>query len=305
MLPVVSDLQQLLLRLAAQERAHRDALAQLEDRVRHFQDVDRPAYVQWRRVTLGPALTTLDELYATLRARRALAERVMDLIDRRHLRPREALYVATHGAPDADDSEERDAIDARRRAKRDRKRAERKAAQREKTRPATAPSPPRDDRLVALYRTLARALHPDSATAIETLSPERRRSIWDEVQAAYHARSVDRLLAVSAWLTSDAPDTGAAAERSTGRWHSLSGRYARLRALQRSCRALERQLAQLEREPAWGFTAQSARVRRTLQTSAAEDIEFERSGVQSALDGVEEFFASIGAPRRPTGARRR
>ena len=125
MLPVLSDLQALLRRLASNEHAGVRELASLENRVRRFEDVERPAYERWRRLTFGPSLSSLQELYDQVHARRALAQRVMELAERRNLHPREALYVATHGV--SAEAQERagrdpDVVEARRRAKRERKR---------------------------------------------------------------------------------------------------------------------------------------------------------------------------------------
>ncbi len=42
--PVVSDVSALLERLTAQERASTRKLAELEDRLRRFEDIERPRY---------------------------------------------------------------------------------------------------------------------------------------------------------------------------------------------------------------------------------------------------------------------
>ena len=67
MLPVVADLGALLERLATEERARRAELAALEERLRRFEDVERPAYTEWLRLTLGPVLTALEARYEELR----------------------------------------------------------------------------------------------------------------------------------------------------------------------------------------------------------------------------------------------
>lgn len=133
--------------------------------------------------------------------------------------------------------------------------------------------------------------------------------IWAEVQAAYGARSRERMLALSAWLeTLDER----AAEVSAGvpdRWErsrvpllSLSERHERLRALATSRRALGRRLTELEREPAWGFERAAAGIRRRLRKAAVRRLEDELAQVRAALQTVEVFFASIGPPR-PTRQR--
>ena len=166
--------------------------------------------------------------------------------------------------------------------------------------------------MTELYRALARRLHPDSPTAISGLDPGRVRTIWVDVQAAYAARSLERMLAISAWLEMAAAggtDAGALGhERRDSSYApllSLAERHEHVRALDRSRRALERRLAQLEREPAWGFEAAPTRVRRQLKQAAARRLEDELSQVRNALDDVEDFFKSIGSPRPPRQMRRR
>jgi hypothetical protein len=212
-LPVLTDLQDLRRRLAIEEDDQRRDLARLEDRLRRFEDSGRPAYKRWLRLELGPILTTLAELSAELRLQRMIAERVTDLVDRDGLHPREAPHLvrypppASRPRPQGDWTE--DEIEARRRAKRERKRAQRKQARRAEK--STDASADRDQgpgtagvasrvRMVALYRALARRLHPDSPVALRSLAPARIQTIWAEVQAAYGARSLERMLALSAWL---------------------------------------------------------------------------------------------------------
>jgi hypothetical protein len=315
MLPVLSDLQALLRRLASDEREGVRELASLENRIRRFEDVERPAYERWRRLAFGPALSVLQELYDEVHARRALAQRVMALVEREALRPREALYVATHHASGEVHRRGRldpDAVEARRRAKRERKRERRKEAVREqrasKERPRGIHEGGTGDtaasrRIVTLYRALARRLHPDSPTAIRSLDAARIRTLWCEVQSAYEARSLEQLLAISAWLeTAEAPGLN---DPPTPSLVSLAERHERLRALARSCRALERRLVELERDPAWAFVDAPGKRRRQLERDVARDIDDEMVRVRSAAADLDDFFASIGSPLPPRSGRRR
>ncbi len=319
-LPVVVDLRQALRRLALEENDCRSALVRLEARLRQFEDVERPAYTSWVRVELGPVVTRVEEATAALRAQSFLAARVDELVAVHGLHPREALHAAREGGAL---DEERDAVAARRQAKLDRKRAERKQAKRAR-RAGAAPqdgsanpgSPVGAARVVTLYRGLARRLHPDSPTAVRALAPARLRTVWAEVQAAYAARNLERLLALSAWLETEAAAGGdggdagvdgsaAGLDGSAGApLVSLGERHVRLRALRGACRALERRLADLASDPAWGFPEVSAAVRRTLKQAAAERLAAELDEVSRALRAVEDFIAAIG-PARPPGTGRR
>ena len=53
-LPVLTDMQQLLRRLAIEEDDQRRDLARREDRLRRFEDLERPAYESWLRLEIGP-----------------------------------------------------------------------------------------------------------------------------------------------------------------------------------------------------------------------------------------------------------
>jgi hypothetical protein len=330
-LPVPSDAQLLRTRLAVEEHDLVDRLAALEARVRRFADVERPAFASWRRLEFGPLLATLQELSDELRMRSLLADRLSALVELHGLHPREALHHLTHPEPrparPADGAFDPDEVEARRRAKLERKRAERRAAKREQ-RAANRPSQPqaagaaaagagvRPGRVVDLYRVLARRIHPDSPSALRTLEPARRGALWTDVQDAYEAGSLERLLAISAWVETlveaDAGDaarperlaTAGASERG-GALLSLSERYERLRGLRRAQRALERQLSELRADPAWTFTEQRPAARRKLAKQARAAIDDDIARVRSALRELDEFFAAIGPPRAPRRGRRR
>jgi hypothetical protein len=327
-LPAPTDVARLASRLADEERQLEASLAALEDRLRRLADLERPAYEIWRNLEFGPLLATLEELRAELRLRHIVADRVSDLVERQGLDPREALHVATMSSPEGSRvrrrEQERDEVDARRRARLERKRAARREAARAKRQAgrldarsdatvAANERAPERQRLVRLYRGLARRLHPDSPDALRSLAPERRGSIWAEVQAAYGAGSLERLLALSAWIdaatagdpAADAPAADPASHMPRPTLLSLAERFARLRALRRSHRSLEAQLARLESDPAWGFVARRASADRAAKQRARAAIEGEIARVREALEELAQFLASIGRPRPPSSARGR
>ena len=324
-LPVPSDAQLLRARLAVEERDLGDRLAALEARVRHFADVERPAFASWRQLEFGPLLATLQELSDELRMRSVLADRLSALVELHGLHPREALHHLTHPEPraarPADGAFDPDEVAARRRAKLERKRAERRAAKRERRaaeRPVSGAATPsagaRPGRVVDLYRALARRIHPDSPSALRSLEPTRLGALWTDVQDAYEAGSLERLLAISAWvetLVEGDADTAVRPARSAtagaterGTLLSFAERYERLRGLRRAQRALERQLAELQADPAWDFAEQRPAARRKLARQAREAIDQDIARVRGALQELDEFFAAIGPPRPPRRGRR-
>lgn len=322
-LPVPSDARRLAARLAVEERELVEQLAALEERVRRFADVERPAYESWRRLQFGPLLASLQELSDELRLRSLLAHRVSDLIDRDGLDPREALHHVLHpgGAP-VRGGHDPDEVEARRRAKLERKRAQRKEAKRAQRQSARDAEPQRASepasgasagsaRVVDLYRALARRIHPDSPSALRSIAPERLGALWADVQGAYESRSLERLLALAAWVetlggvTAEQPgaEGRGPGEHTAARGHdallSFSERFGRLRVLRRSCRALERDIERLQDDPAWDFVAARERSGGTRSRRTRDAIEAEIARLRGALDEVEEFFAAIGSPRRP------
>lgn len=328
-LPVPSDAQRLRARLAIEERDLLEQLAALEGRVRRFADVERPAYASWRRLEFGPLLATLQELSDELRMRSLLADRLRALVELHGLHPREALHRLTNPAASsgraAGDAFDPDELEARRRAKLERKRAQRREARRAERAAARSaePQPPaaatrataRPTRVVDLYRALARRIHPDSPSALRTLEPVRLGALWADVQGAYEAGSLERLLAISAWVETlgeaeaggGAPSARFAASGASerGTLLSFSERYGRLRALRRSQRAVERKLTELRADPAWDFAAPRPSARRKLARQARAAIDDETARVRQALQELDEFFAAIGPPRPPRPGRRR
>ena len=332
-LPVPSDAHALSARLAAEERDLVEKLAALEARVRRFADVERPAYESWRRLEFGPLLATQQELSDRLRLRGILAHRLQDLVERDGLHPREALYMVEN--PDAWPTRAQgggfdpDEVDARRRAKRDRKRAERREAKRAKRaaeRPgddavpsgdAAAGAPRPAARVVDLYRALARRIHPDSPSALRALAPDRLGALWTDVQDAYESGSLDRLLALAAWVDTlgaaeAEPDRHGApapsradAARVPGRGAMLSftERYDRLRALRRSLRALERDLLAMQDDPAWDFAEQRRDAARKLARRTRDAIDADVERVRRGLEELDAWFHDVGPPRRPRFAR--
>lgn len=303
MLPVRVDPETARDRLSIEERRHQAELAALEERLRHFDDVDRVAYERWLRLELGPALETLESRREELRARQALAQRLAELVDVEGWPPREALYLVLNPFPEPPPRRDRmdpAAVEARRRAKRERKRAERKAARRaERTAVAREPASRRDARpstgALGLYRALARRLHPDSPTVVRSLDPLRVRAVWADVQAAYGAGDAERLLSIAVWLD------GAAGAVDGEPSRSLAEGYERLRSLARSRRKLEARLSRVVSDPAWEFSRCSDRDRRRLRQEAEQAIDDELSGVDGALGELAELFDSIGRPRPPRG----
>ena len=327
-LPVVSDLTKLLERLTANERTTTRKLAELEDRLRRFEDVERPGYDQWLRVEFGREFSVLEELFARIRERRVLIRRIQELVEEGGLQPREALYVASahqeepereedpaENARDGFHSGDRASIEARRQAKLEAKRAERKsekkkkaqeknqekASENEKT-PGKKASP--KSRIVSLYRALARKLHPDSAVKVgDSIPADQRHRLWLEVQTAYDSSDEERLLAVAAWLGDEMRVEGGDGMPAL----SLTERHDRLRTLVRSCTRLEKKLVSLADHPAWGFVSAGASGGRKLKKSAAREIEDELARAQEAIEALDDFVESIGPPRQPSskGKRRR
>jgi hypothetical protein len=315
MLPVPVDMPALLARLRAAEREQQDRLAALEARLREFEDVEQPAYARWLRLELGPTLAARDARREELRARHATVWRVQTLVERDGWDAREALWAVLHpeATPVRRDRMDPDVVAARRRAKVERKRAERRAARRasrqadssaaeggeDRASSNGAPQPPRRPRPIALFRAIARRLHPDSPSALRGHDPQRTKTLWTEAQAAYAARDADRLLAIAAWL--DAADDAAPPLLPT----SIGERHARLRGLARATAALERRLAALAADPAFDFASRTPRERARLRADAARQLDGELRRLEVAIAEVDAALEAIGPPRAPRNGRRR
>ena len=325
-LPVFLPLESVLDSLAREESALSRDLALLEARLRHFEDQERSIYARWVRLEFGPALSGIEELELRLRERALFVQRIERYLAQ-GFRDREALFLALEdwAKKDAQSSREEsadespnqtkpdqaesashwdpDEIEARRRAKRDAKREERrKDRQAEKVKVKisdvevdASKTSKRATPLTALYRMLARRLHPDSPDVLP--DPERAKGLWLEVQSAYVSGSVERLLAIAAWIGAGGSASPLHLEM------TLSERAERLRAMKRSCRKLELQLSLLKADPAWEFESAKGSVRRKLRSRVAREIEDQAARIQSLLNELEDYVEEIGSPRRPQSKR--
>ena len=316
--PVFVDPDLLSKRLTFEERRLLLRLADLEDRIRKFEDFERPAYEAWLRLEMGPAMMTLEEILEKIHERRILAQRINELLETQKLNPREALYVATTkqewSDPDSPDSSDKksnkvsgwdaDEIDARRKAKREAKRTERRKGKKK-----DSPTPKETgqtsnngrSRLVSLYRALARKLHPDSSLSIKGLPASRVLALWLEVQSAYNSANMERLLAIAAWMSE-----GVEQGKELGMSSSVltySERFERIRSMTRSCSRLEAKLSQLINHPAWEFRNAHGKLRRKLRQKAARELEEETGKTQEVLDALDDFIDSIGSPKPPRQGR--
>ncbi len=330
--PVPTDRAELVRRLSLQERELGRKLAQLEERVQKFDTVDLPFYDNWVRLELGPRISDWEAILDQIRQRRILAWRIEQLVEKKGLHPREALYVATVFTNESEDSPQGEnesseserseeaprrpfgeaEIEARRRAKLEAKRAARKDAKEESKRDSREAAPARPDeplsplmlarrKGISLYRKLAFRLHPDSARA--DLPEARARTLWLEVQVAYESSDWDRLASIDAWMGLEGDDDGVQ-DRSLSRGErSLADRYERIRMLTRSAGKLEKKLAYLSLQPAWDFSAARSPERKRLRKHAAIRLEEQVEEAARALEVLEEYLESLGPPRPPKTGR--
>jgi hypothetical protein len=319
----------LLRRLSHEEKIWLDRLATLEGRIRQFEDFEHPAYQAWIRLQLGPQFTVLEEVYQSIYERRILIQKVQRWVESGKMSPREALYTAmakkSEDIPPENDPSDgashsssgpsysskgkwsSEEIEARRQAKREAKREARRQAKNEEQAKKQNTDIERHEKLdeqrqkiVKLYRGLARKLHPDSPISIQGVSASRMRSLWLEVQSAYHAGNIERLFALSTWLGANSghEDVGLMDVPAL----SLSQRFERIRVLEKSCVRLEKKVHQLCSHPAWEFncTSSSSRLslRRKLRKRAERELNDEISQAQQILGELEDFIDSIGRRRR-------
>jgi len=304
--PIPVDLQSLLERLAREDQRLMHRLAELEDRIRKFEDFERPSYDEWIRLELGPQLMTLEELHQRIYERRILAQRVNDLIEGEGMHPREALYIALGKGADprtekktkskSEGAWDEDEIEARRRAKIEAKRAARRQDKKEqKEIKKEGRLAPLKGGLVSLYRALARRLHPDSAHLVQGLPAYRVLSLWMEVQTAYDSGNSERLLAITAWLSENTNEDLSSESPSS----SFSERYEKIRSMKKSISRLEEKVSQLGTHPAWKFGDVRSSARRKIRQRAARELEDELARTQEVMDLLDDFIESIGPPRPP------
>jgi hypothetical protein len=206
-----------------------------------------------------------------------------------------AMYEAMTGkrAPDLDEVLEREHNASRRGDARAPGGAPRRPA-------APAPQPAHgDERIKSLYRRLARQLHPDA-------NPDhgwRERELWHEVQAAYHARDLERLEAAAGHV--DISLNGASPSLPV---HLLQ-RMAR--DLRSTLHSLKKQARAARRHPAWSFPAEAEKLigqeslRRKALEAEKRRIAAELAGLTADLAALAALAAQAARPRKPRGPRKR
>lgn len=341
--PVVTDPEPLRRRLAAEEKDCAERLAGLEDRLRRFEEVDRPAYDRWLRLEFGPGLEELEELEARIREKTILARRIDELMERHGLHPREALFVATHrpppdeeradepgeglggagtesGAdPGADARQRSDArqrndwdpeeIEARRQAKRDAKRAERRAARAAQAQGSAGPEGAGGPG--GAPGALRRATGTDTLVGIYR---KLARKLHPDSPGALRGEKAQTL-----WIQVQTAYQSRSLDRLLAIWTWLSveqlaeGSEAptatfsdwqrRIREMRRSVERLEKQVTGLKQDPAWDFGGEEGLPRKKLRARVKRDLEGDLARAQEAMEALDDFIAAIGPPREPSYGR--
>lgn len=334
-LPVPVDHDSLSKRLTLEEKYLLQSLAQLEDRVRKFEDFEHTAYENWFRLEFGPELMALQQTYEIIRERQILVRRINELIETDGFTPREALYVALNkNQPTVSNSNsnsnskkshdhDADEIAARRRAKLESKRAVRREEKKQKKknnsnnndqsapRETKSQADPNRNRMVSLYRNLARRLHPDSPLSIKDLPTSRVLNLWFEVHSAYHSANYERLVAITAWLDQRQLEDGASQSTPFGLSFSasFSERFERIRSMTKSCSRLKKRITELETHPAWNFLNAreplNQKVNLKTRRRAAKELEEETAHTRLGLEALNDFIESIGTAKPPRERGRR
>jgi hypothetical protein len=299
-LPALSDSAALHARLDAEEHQILASLRHFESLLRLFEDQALPAYQVWLRREFGPLLSAIEQGVAQVRGKQILLQRVEELLEEGTLHPREALFEALHGRSPIQDAErqarKRAKLETKRELRREARRSQRKANREKSTEPMNKSGSP-GKKILNLYRQLARRLHPDSTRA-EGATAALHQRIWLEVQAAYEASDLHRLISLASWLNSGSETLSHSKPHRLAR--SFSERYETLRTLKRSLAQTERKALELRERREWEFTAKSASAsRNSLKREIKSELEAELAQAHEALAACEDAIASIGPPRPP------
>ncbi len=301
--------------LLQEERECLESLGRLEDELRRFEDLDLPQYQTWVRLEFGPVLSAIEEAHAEIRRLHLRAEQVREWIERFHLTGREAYYLVLYPEegeryrlrvgvrPIAQEASDQ----ARKRAKLEAKRAQRKEARKKNTENSTQSGSGVENqeearkKTVRTYRELARYLHPDSASRID--SP-RATLLWHDVQTAYQEQNGERLLSLLTWIQSHhAPvQDSVFREEGTTLEEAKAQKQQRVEELKRSLKRLKSEVQAKRSQPAWNFDAlrkQKTSDLKKLKRSLSQGLESEFARAQEALSNYEEFFDSLGSARAP------
>lgn len=157
----------------------------------------------------------------------------------------------------------------------------------------SAPQTEEEPRLKALFRELARKLHPDANPAITP----RERELWHEVHAAYESKNLDALETLSAMLESES-SAGYLRIRSVSRLRAVFDEF------QRKLKAAQKAVRTAKKEPAWGFGEIEKNPARLNEL--AQDIEREVKEDTCALEAmVADYEEQIESWKNPVSNKMR
>lgn len=300
---LVIDQTPILKKALSQCRRLRNELNKKQARLRRFEEEDIPAYQRWYHVEFGAGLTALRELRETLAAHEFIYEQLgycefhmPEKLGEVHAELMRRLKEGTLHAfvpPKPENAREDEAAEDFDDIFDDFDEAfgqafdeffgtagEDAADERVPTQgKRTAPHSPQEAALKALYRTLAKRLHPDHSDLEEDLR-ERR---WHELQAAYEAHDLETLRRIDA--VCDMEDAGGL---------SIRLGLSRLREFAAYHRAhvqpIRDALRQAKRHPAFDFGSADPAA---LRQEVAYDLEAQRYELSDRLEWLRSVFQEI------------
>lgn len=258
--PILSEWRERCARVVAE-------LARVLEDTRAFQDRALPAYRAWVAREFGVELSGLRDLAEELAKAEAIRHAVeaeaavrergfaaayQSVMARKKLG--EDLFPADFDTPGEDDWEEGWSevdpfTDYHAESARDRDSDEKFEDSSRKIENSSPPPTPTadDDRLRALYRKLAFALHPDANPNVSA----RERELWAEVQSAYESRDLTRLEILFAWVE-------AGGDGDFSRVEHIATLQAVFRDRTHELRITSSAFHRIKKDPAWRFWTAAA-----------------------------------------------
>ncbi len=138
----------------------------------------------------------------------------------------------------------------------------------------------RKEELTALFRKIARFLHPDRNSNL-TL---QEKEIWHEALNHYQSRNVSGLKEIFTWL--QIKQNGSSAEITISEIQSLNQR------LKKDLKAVQKTLRLYKKQPDWNFTKKSKKEMKILQKEIEADLQSECISIHLEMEKLDRILYS-------------
>jgi hypothetical protein len=284
-----------------------------------FEEQDRPAYFYWLHAEFGPLIQDIQACFERIQEKRQIIESVERIAEEFDCGFAQAytLFLEKRAQNEADEPEQEDLFrdihedegdEQEQESESENRSSHEEHAHSEKdswSHPAMSKvqDPETESNLKALYRKLARQLHPDVSAVDDPILRKRADALWLQVQEAYDQKDLPRLGTLATMFDSLTPEGEKAKVSGLAQIAvKLSDLLASIKRYRRASGSLKRDLNRAKLDPSFGF----ARTKKTkaMRKRAERDLRDELVEAQEGLTQLEAFIEQWERPVYESRARR-